>query len=218
MNITSRLNCIRKNLKEGVRLVAVSKFQSNDSILEAYKAGQRLFGENRVKELQYKYQQLPKDIEWHFIGHLQTNKINYIASFVDTIHSIDSFRLLNETNYYALKYNRRIKVLLQIHIAQEASKFGFSFEETENLLNDKSWETLKNIDIVGLMGMATFTENQYQITKEFTALSNFFLKLKTQYFVDKSSFKELSMGMSSDYLLAIKQGSTIVRIGSSIFQ
>ncbi|BAG84010.1 YggS family pyridoxal phosphate-dependent enzyme [Candidatus Azobacteroides pseudotrichonymphae] len=217
MNVIDRLNYIRKHLKEGVRLVAVSKFQNSESILEVYNAGQRLFGENKVKELYHKYQQLPKDIEWHFIGHLQTNKLNYVVPFVDTIHSIDSFRLLNKTNYCALKYNRRIKVLLQMHIAKEVNKFGFSFGEVENLLSDKLWKTFKNVDIIGLMGMASFTENQDQITKEFSSLSNFFLKLKNQYFFDKKNFKELSMGMSGDYLLAIKQGSTMVRIGSSIF-
>lgn len=218
-NLINRLNYIRNNLKEGIRLVAVSKFQTNESILKAYNAGQYLFGESRVQELCYKYQQLPKDIEWHFIGHLQTNKIKYIIPFVNTIHSIDSFRILNATNYHAKNYNfsHKIKVLLQMHIAQEVHKFGFSFEEIERFFQEKLWKNLSNIEIVGLMGMATFTKNRDIITKEFATLSNFFLKLKNQYFFNEENFKELSIGMSNDYLLAIRQGSTLIRIGNSIF-
>ncbi|MDR2520335.1 MAG: YggS family pyridoxal phosphate-dependent enzyme [Bacteroidales bacterium OttesenSCG-928-I14] len=218
-SITERLNFVKKNLKKGVRLVVVSKFQNNESIIEAYNAGHRLFGESRVQELCSKYRALPKDIEWHFIGHLQTNKLNYIIPFVNTIHSVDSLRLLDRINHCALKYNSnyRIKILLQMHIAQEPHKFGFSFEEIDFFLEKKMWKSFRNIDIVGLMGMATFTKNQNQIKKEFTSLSIFFSKLKNQYFFEKKNFKELSIGMSDDYLLAVECGSTLVRIGRDIF-
>ena len=214
MSISQNLNNIKSSLPEHVTLVAVSKTKPNADILEAYEAGQRVFGENYVQELVEKHDQLPKDIEWHFIGHLQSRKAKLIAPFVSLIHGVDSLKLLLEINKQAQKNNRVIDCLLQVHIADEETKFGLDESELEEILhfvhNDKN--EIKNIRIVGLMGMATFTEEQNQIKKEFESLKSLFDKFKTQ----NPDFKTLSMGMSGDYELAISCGSTMVRIGSSI--
>lgn len=213
MSIKDNFRKIKENLPETVTLVAVSKTKPNESILEAYKAGQRIFGENKVQELVAKYESLPKDIEWHMIGHLQTNKVKFIAPFVHLIHGIDSLKLLEAINKHALSNNRIINVLLQVFIAEEETKFGFSANEIENLLETEEFQKLKNIKVVGLMGMASNTDNKQQIHNEFNGLNILFKKLKTQY----SSLTTLSMGMSSDYQIAIKEGSNMVRVGSSIF-
>lgn len=215
MSISQNLNNIKSSLPEYVTLVAVSKTKPNPDILEAYEAGQRVFGENYVQELVEKHDQLPNDIQWHFIGHLQSRKAKLIAPFVSLIHGVDSLKLLQEINKQAQKNNRVIDCLLQVHIADEETKFGLNENELEEMLNqvqhDK--ESFKNVRIVGLMGMATFTEDQNQIKKEFKCLKSLFDKFKTQ----NPNFKTLSMGMSGDYELAISCGSTMIRIGSSIF-
>lgn len=217
MSVTLQLNRLRDALPPEVDLVAVSKLQDLSAIQEAYDAGQRMFGENRVQELLLKYGRLPNDIQWHFIGHLQLNKVKYIAPFIDTVQSADSLRLLNELNKYAGKYDRRIQTLLQAHIAQEEHKFGFLFDEIEDLLRNKLLDSFVHLKIAGLMGMATWTEDKLQIRKEFSSLSAFFSKLKNQYFAENDDFKVLSMGMSDDYPIAVEEGSTMVRIGSKIF-
>jgi PLP dependent protein len=182
-----------------------------------YNKGQRIFGENYVGELFDKYHALPKDIEWHFIGHLQSNKVKYVAPFVSMIHSVDSFKLLQEINKQALKNNRIIKCLLQFHIADEETKFGFNTEGVISFLTTNEFRALKNIELCGVMGMATFTEDKIQVKKEFQLLKGIFDNLKTNYFADNQAFKDISMGMSDDYKLAIEEGSTMVRIGSLIF-
>ncbi|MEG2573114.1 MAG: YggS family pyridoxal phosphate-dependent enzyme [Bacteroides sp.] len=217
MDIKSNLLAIIEELPSNVRLVAVSKFHPKEAIEQAYKVGQRIFGENKVQEMTEKYEALPKDIKWHFIGHLQTNKIKYIASYVNMIHGIDTYKLLCEINKQATKENRIIDCLLQIHIAREDTKFGFSFEECRELLANEEWKSLANIRICGLMGMATNTDDSAQIENEFSSLSKFFKEIKELYFTDEPSFKELSIGMSHDYHQAIYAGSTLVRIGSKIF-
>ncbi|MDR2843532.1 MAG: YggS family pyridoxal phosphate-dependent enzyme [Candidatus Symbiothrix sp.] len=217
MSIASQIIRIKESLPEQVRLTAVSKFHSVEAIQEAYDAGQRVFGENRVQELLGKYSQLPATVEWHFIGHLQVNKVKYIAPFIDTVQSVDSMKLLDELNRCAAKARRRIKVLLQIHIAREEHKFGFSFAEAEELLKNNFSETWSNLTICGLMGMATFTDDPDNIRKEFTSLQTFFVRLKQSCLAENTDFKELSMGMSDDYPLAIEAGSTMIRIGSKIF-
>ena len=217
MNIASRLNKLQSELPEGIRLVAVSKLHDVSVIREAYDAGQRLFGENRVQELLPKYENLPKDIEWHFIGHLQMNKVKQIAPFIALVQSVDRLELLEELNRQAGKNNRRIRILLQIHIAREEHKFGFLPDELEALLNNGLQERLPNLLLSGLMGMATFTDDWEEIRQEFAGLSAFFTQLKTHYFVDNPDFKELSMGMSDDYPLAIEEGSTMIRVGTKLF-
>ncbi len=217
MPLTENLKKIKKALPKTVKLVAVSKFKPNEAILEAYQAGQLIFGENRVQELIDKYEQLPKDIEWHMIGHLQTNKVKHIAPFVHLIHGVDSLKLLKEINKQAQKADRIQPCLLQIHIAQEDTKFGFSKNELIELLESETYKTFKNITIYGLMGMATLTENKAQIHEEFAHLKQIFDDLKQNYFKPQNSFKEISMGMSGDYEIAIKEGGTMVRIGSLIF-
>jgi pyridoxal phosphate enzyme (YggS family) len=217
MGVVENLRQIRETLPDNVRLTAVSKFHPESVLLEAYHAGQRIFGENRVQELLPKYEHLPKDIEWHFIGHLQANKVKFIAPFIHTIQSTDSLRLLEEINRQAGWHNRIINVLLQIHIAQEAHKFGFLYDEIERLLNEKVFETFENIRITGLMGLATFTGDERQIRREFNTLHTFFLHIKNGCFAGKESFGELSIGMSEDYPIAVEEGSTMVRIGSRIF-
>lgn len=211
--IAENLNTIKSSLPEKVKLVAVSKTYPAETVMETYNAGHRIFGENKVQELVAKYETLPKDIEWHLIGHLQTNKVKYIAPFVSLIHSIDSLKLLQEVNKQALKNNRIIDCLLQIYIAKEETKFGFSFEEAETLLSSSQLKELKNIRIVGLMGMATNTDNTAQIRIEFKSLSEFYKKLQTLNF----KLEILSMGMSSDYQIAIEEGSNLIRVGSAIF-
>lgn len=213
MNIQENLFKIKSELSSHVKLIAVSKTKPVKVLLEAYHAGQKVFGENRVQELVQKYEALPKDIEWHFIGHLQTNKVKYIAPFVHLIHSVDSLTLLKEIHKEAIKNNRSIDCLLQLHIAKEETKFGLSFEEAEQLLNSEEVKQLKNICIAGLMGMATLTDDEMLIRKEFHALATFFTN--HQSLITNPQF--LSMGMSSDYKIAVEEGSNMVRVGSSIF-
>lgn len=217
MSIQTNLKETLATLPPHVRLVAVSKFHPNEALQEAYDAGQRIFGESKVQEMTQKYESLPKDIEWHFIGHLQTNKIKYMAPYVAMIHGVDSFKLLIEINKQAAKVGRIIPCLLQIHIAQEETKFGFSFEECKAMLMSGEWKSLKNISLCGIMGMATNTEDEEEIRKEFQSLRNFFQEIKQGFFSEDSAFKEISMGMSDDYPLAIEYGSTLIRIGSRIF-
>ena len=217
MTIKEEIAKITAELPKGVRLIAVSKFHPAEAVMEAYEAGQRLFGENKVQEMVAKQEVLPKDIEWHFIGHLQTNKVKYIAPFVTMIHSIDSLHLLTEVNRQAEKVGRVINVLLQIHIAHEETKFGMTFDECRALLNEGTWKQLNHVRICGLMGMATFTDDMGQVEREFTGLQAFFEELKGNWFADDTAFKELSMGMTDDYPIAIRHGSTFVRIGTLIF-
>jgi len=217
MSIKNNLYIILKTLPEGVKLVAVSKTKPNSYILEAYNSGQRIFGENKVQDLAAKQSQLPSDIKWHFIGHLQTNKVKYLAPFVNLIESVDSLKVLKEINKQAEKNNRIINCLLQFHIASEESKFGFDINEAEEILSSSSFKDLKNIRIIGVMGMATFSDNKDLIRKEFKQLKLYFDILKKKYFSDNDDFCDISMGMSDDYPIAIEEGSTIVRIGSSIF-
>ncbi len=217
MNIQQQIDDIKENLPSHVHLVAVSKTKPAAAIQEAYDGGHRCFGENKVQELVEKQDILPKDIEWHFIGHLQTNKVKYMASFVDTIHAVDSLKLLKEINKQAKKHARIIRCLLQFHIAAESSKFGMDRVEAEALLSHPDVANLDHVDIVGVMGMATFTNDTAQVRQEFKNLHAIFQDLKTQFFADKPSFKEISMGMSGDYEIAVEEGSTMVRIGSTIF-
>lgn len=198
-------------------MVAVSKFHPNEAIEEAYHAGQRIFGESKVQEMTAKHESLPQDIEWHFIGHLQTNKVKYIVPYVTLIHSIDSYKLLIEVNKQAAKVNRKIDCLIQLHIALEETKFGFNMSECRELFSSGILKDLKNIRICGLMGMATNTDNTEQIRSEFHLLNNFFQEIKGKWFAEENSFKELSMGMSHDYHEAITEGSTLIRVGSKIF-
>jgi pyridoxal phosphate enzyme (YggS family) len=213
MSIQQNLLNIKSTLPENVTLVAVSKTKPIPDLMEAYNAGQRIFGENKIQEMVDKWEQLPKDIEWHMIGHVQTNKVKYMAPFVSLIHGVDSLKLLEEINKQASKNNRIIDCLLQIYIAEEESKFGLDEEELAAILASPTFKEMKNIRIVGLMGMATFTENLNQIKKEFTHLKSIFDRLQTA----NCKLQTVSMGMSGDYQLAIACGSTMVRIGSSIF-
>ncbi len=217
MSIADNLNAIRATLPSHVKLVCVSKFHPNDSILEAYEAGEKVFGESKVQEVCQKQDTLPKDIVWHFIGHLQTNKVKFLVPFVSLIHSVDSLRLLEEINKQAAKAGRTVDCLLQVYIAREETKFGFSPEEVNDALNSGILDTLNSVRIRGLMGMATFTDNETQVRAEFRSLKTLFDQLKTFYFTDKPWFDTLSMGMSDDYRIAIEEGSTMVRVGSSIF-
>ncbi len=199
------------------QLIAVSKTQPVAAILELYQKGQRDFGENKAQELIAKYETLPKDIRWHMIGHLQTNKVKYIAPFVHLIHSVDSADVLLEINKQAAKYNRVINCLLQFKIAQENTKYGFGLESAQDLLESADFKALQHVQIVGVMGMATFTEDMEQVRQEFRALQAIFSTLKHKYFLDQPAFKERSMGMSGDYKIAIQEGSTMVRIGTLLF-
>jgi len=217
MNITKNLNEIKSRLPKEITLVAVSKTKPNKSILEAYATGQRIFGENRVQELLEKQKSLPNDIEWHMIGHLQSKKVKVIAPFVHLIHGVDSIKLLAEIDKRAKQNNRNISCLLQMHIAQEQSKFGLDQEELVDLLTSTSFSKMKNIKILGLMGMATFTSDHAVIKSEFSSLKAIFDKTKQEHFKQDENFKTISMGMSGDYLLAIECGSTMIRVGSSIF-
>jgi len=217
MSIKSQLQNIKNKLPGHVRLVAVSKTKPNEDIMEAYQVGQRIFGENKVQELVNKYEQLPKDINWHFIGHLQTNKVKYIAPFVGMIHAVDSLKLLAVINKEAEKNNRNIDFLFQLHIASEETKFGLNEDELYQILESEEFRKLKNVNLRGLMGMATYTENVDLIKAEFSSIKHCFDNVKAKYFVDKEDFNELSIGMSSDYEIAIEQGSTMIRIGSTIF-
>ncbi len=213
MSIKENLLAIKKNIPDTVTLVAVSKTKPMSYIQEAYDEGQRVFGENRVQEMTEKWENMPKDIEWHMIGHLQRNKVKYMAEYVSLVHGVDSPRLLAEINKQAEKHNRVISCLLQVHIAEEDTKFGFNEEELLDLVANEEFKAFKNVKIVGLMGMATFTDNMDQVRREFASLKSLFTKLKSNY----ADFTTLSMGMSGDYNIAIEEGSTMVRIGSSIF-
>ena len=215
--VAKNIEQIKQTFPSGVRLVAVSKFHPVEVIQEAYDTGQRIFGESKVQELIAKEGALPKDIEWHFIGHLQTNKVKLIVPFISMIHSADSSKLLQEINKAAGGIGRVVPCLLQIHIAREESKFGFSFEECREYFRSGVWRQLANVRLCGVMGMATFTDDCEQIKSEFLTLRNFFDEIKKLYFSEDNSFCEISMGMSDDYPLAIEQGSTLVRIGSRIF-
>lgn len=216
-SIAENLKQIADSLPEGVKLVAVSKTKPVEAIEEAYNAGQRVFGENRAQELAEKYEVLPKDIAWHLIGHLQTNKVKYVSGFVTMIHGVESLKLLEAIDKEAKKHNRVISCLLQFHVAQEETKFGLDMEEAKALLESESYANMRNVRIEGVMGMATNTENLVQVREEFRRLKGIFEELKQRYFADKPEFKELSMGMSGDYKIAVEEGSTMVRVGSSIF-
>lgn len=218
MSIADNLKKYKSEVEsDGVKLIAVSKTQPIESILEAYNAGQRIFGENLVQEMVDKQTQLPDDIEWHLIGHLQTNKVKYIAPFVKLIHGVDSLKLLQEINKQALKNKRIIDCLLQVYIADEDTKFGLGYDEVIEILRSDEYQELKNIRIIGLMGIATNTKNEKQITIEFNELKVLFDGIKASFFAKDDAFKEISTGMSADYKIAIEEGSTMVRIGSSIF-
>lgn len=217
MDIEKNIAEIKQTLPEGVKLVAVSKKKSPEIIMQAYNSGHKIFGENKAQELIQKQEELPKDIDWHFIGHLQTNKAKYLTPFVSMIHGIDSLKILKTVNKEAQKSNRIIPCLLQFHIAEESTKFGLSEEEAHEILDSPEYKTLRNISIVGVMGMATFTDDEEQVRNEFRFLKKIFDKLKKEYFPRKKGFKEISMGMSDDYAIAVEEGSTIVRIGSNIF-
>jgi pyridoxal phosphate enzyme (YggS family) len=212
--IKERILELNKEMPAGVRLLAVSKFHPVEHLQEAYEAGQRIFGESRVQELQQKYEMLPKDIEWHFIGHLQTNKVKYIAPFVSLIHSLDSLELLKEIDKQAKKCGRVVETLLEIHVAQEETKYGFSFDSARELLESGLLKDYPNVSVVGIMGMASFTDDLQQVRREFASLGAFYRAMQSSV---APQFRELSMGMSGDYTIAIEEGSTIVRLGTTIF-
>ena len=211
--IAEQITFYNNQLPEQVKLVAVSKTKPVEDLMEAYNAGQRIFGENKIQEMAEKWEQMPKDIEWHMIGHVQTNKVKYMAPFVNLIHAVDSLKLLKEINKQGKKNERIISCLLQIKIALEDSKFGLAQEDAKTILTSEIFKELTHVKVVGLMGMATFTDDESQITTEFKTLKNCFDVFQKEH----TNIKELSMGMSSDYQLAIKEGSTMVRIGSAIF-
>lgn len=213
MSIKDNLLNIKSTLPEHITLVAVSKTKPVSDIMEAYNAGHKVFGENKIQDMVEKYEVMPKDIEWHMIGHVQRNKVKYMASFVSLIHGVDSIKLLEEINKQAMKHHRVIDCLIQIKIASEDSKFGMSFSNAINLLNSRAYSECANVNIIGVMGMASFTENLDQVKSEFQALKSYFNELKKEHPI----FKVISMGMSGDYKLAIDYGSTMVRVGSSIF-
>lgn len=216
-HIAKNISEIRGNLPPGVRLVAISKSQSAEIIRVAYDAGQRMFGENKAQELIAKAPSLPKDLEWHFVGHLQTNKVKLILPWVSMIQSVDSLKLIKEIDKQASKIDKTIKCLLQFHIAEEESKYGFSPDEVEQFLSEGKHRAMKNIVIAGVMGMATLTYDMKQVSAEFRNLHKIFNRLKGKYFAVEKEFCEISMGMSDDYLLAIAEGATIIRVGSKIF-
>ncbi|MBN1820454.1 MAG: YggS family pyridoxal phosphate-dependent enzyme [Prolixibacteraceae bacterium] len=217
MDVGKNLLKLKNRLPENVKLVAVSKTKPVEIIMEAYNTGHRIFGENKVQDMTAKYEKLPKDIQWHFIGHLQTNKVRFIAPFVTLIHAVDSLKLLMNINKEAEKNNRIIPCLMQFHIATESTKFGMDLEEAKQLLESEEYRQMKNIRLAGVMGMATFTDDINQQKQEFGMLKNIFDVLKSNYFAGSPGFIEISMGMSDDWQVAIEQGSTMVRIGSSIF-
>lgn len=217
MTTAGNLKQILEQIPAHVKLVAVSKTKPNTAVLEAYEAGQRLFGENKAQELIAKQPQLPAEIQWHFIGHLQRNKAKYLVPFVAMIESVDSLKLLKEINKQAAKIHRQISCLLQFHIAEEESKFGLDLDEARELLNDNQYSQLNHIKVCGVMGMATFTDDMQQVRREFKQLKAIYDQLKMEYFSTDPGFKEISMGMSGDYKVAIEEGATIVRIGSLIF-
>jgi len=217
MSISDNIHSIKKNIPLGVKLVAVSKFHSADAVNEAYNAGQRLFGESRMQEINQKHTLLPQDIEWHFIGHLQTNKVKSIIPYIHTIHSVDSWKLLQEIDKQASVIQKPICCLLEVHIAQEDAKYGFSYDDCIQLMNANLWKDLRYAYIGGVMGMATNTDDTGRIRSEFRDLKNFYNKIKADYFPNDDRFIEISMGMSDDYMIAVEEGSTMIRVGSSIF-
>jgi len=217
MSITSNLTYIRNQIPANVSLVCVSKFHPDETLMEAYQIGERVFGESKVQEMTGKYERLPKDIEWHFIGHLQSNKVKFIVPYVSLIHGVDSEKLIAEINRQAAKIGRKVNCLLQVHIATEETKFGFDEPELIQFFENGGLERYSNLQICGLMGMATFTDDKNQVKREFIHLKSIFDKLKVTFLSQNSEFKELSMGMSDDFLIAIACGSNMVRIGSSIF-
>ena len=217
MSISSEIERLNKELPSTVKLVAVSKFNPSEAIMEAYQAGQRVFGESRPQELLQKVQELPCDIQWHFIGHLQTNKLKMVLPYAALIHSVDSERLLMEINKYAVKNNLKVKCLLELFVAQEETKQGFSKEELMELMEKLQHEPLEGVEICGLMGMASFVEDEQQIRGEFAALKETFDQVREKYISTHPNFNELSMGMSGDYRIAVEMGSTMVRIGTTIF-
>lgn len=217
MDIQANIKAIKAELPDSVRLVAISKFHPAEAIETAYATGQRIFGESKVQEMDEKHSVLPADIEWHFIGHLQTNKVKYIVPYVSMIHAVDSFKLLAEIDKQAAKIDRTIPCLLEIHIAQEENKYGFSLQACRDMLEDGAWRLLSHTAICGVMGMASNTNDEAQIGREFETLHRFFQELKENYFKTNNNFKEISMGMSHDYPLAVRAGSTLVRVGSKIF-
>ncbi len=215
--ITENYNKLISSLPENVELVAVSKTKSPEEIMEVYQCGHRVFGESKAQELVPKYQQLPKDIKWHMVGHLQSNKVKHIAHFVTMIHSVDSFKLLRTINKEGKKHNRVIDCLLQMHIAEEDTKYGLDLQEAIDILSSEDFKNLQNIRIRGLMCMATFTENSQQVHREFQTLTGYFHTLKERFFKDETAFSERSMGMSNDFPIALKESSTMIRVGSHIF-
>jgi pyridoxal phosphate enzyme (YggS family) len=217
MSIAENIKLIKASLPANVQLVAVSKTKPAKLLMEAYRQGQRAFGENKVQEMVLKHEELPGDIEWHFIGHLQTNKVKYIASFVHLIHGVDSLKLLKSIDAEARKANRIIPCLLQFHIAEEETKYGFSLDEVVEMLQSAELNLLKHVAVSGIMGMATYTDDTAQVRKEFALLRLIFGRLKSDHFAEVADFKEISMGMSGDYRIAIEEGSTMIRIGSTIF-
>ncbi len=217
MSIAANLQAIKSSIPPGVKLIAISKTQTVEEIIMAYQAGQRAFGENRAQEIAEKQPRLPKDIEWHFVGHLQTNKVKYITPFVSMIQSVDSLKLMKEINAEARKNNRVIDCLLEFRIASEETKYGFNLHQAKQMIEHADFRQLTAIRVCGVMGMATFTDDMKQVKEEFRLLKNIFIQLKTTYFSADKAFSEISMGMSNDYLEAIELGSTIVRIGTSIF-
>lgn len=217
MSIAENLEYVKAKIPESVQLVAVSKTKPNELLLEAYESGQRVFGENRPQELKQKHTDLPKDIQWHFIGHPQSKQVKYFASFVELIHGVDGIKLLQVINKEAIKNDRTINCLLQFHIALESTKFGLNLDESIELLQSEAFISLKNIRICGVMGMATNTDDLERVSDEFSGLTETFKHLKENHFKEDGFFKEISMGMSGDYQLAIESGSTMVRVGSSIF-
>ncbi len=217
MPVSKNLELIRSDIPDTVELVAVTKTKSPEEILEAYDAGHRVFGESKAQELLPKYEALPRDIQWHMVGHLQSNKVKYIAPFVALIHSVDSPKLLKVINKEGEKNQRKIPCLLQIHIADETSKFGMGYDECRELLESDLFHNMEYVEIQGLMGMATFTDNTEKVRSEFRQLKQFFKTIKNKHFQNRVEFSEISMGMSNDYLLAIEEGSTMVRVGSAIF-
>ena len=216
-NISSNLFKIKDSLPESVRLVAVSKFHPAEAIREAYDAGHRIFGESRQQEIEIKHGQLPKDIEWHFIGHLQTNKVKSVLPYIHTIESVDSVKLLREIEKQAKALSVRVDCLLEVHIAREPEKYGFTMDECREFLAGGEWQDYQGVTIAGVMGMATYTDDKEQIRHEFRALKAFFGELKDSFFRDDDSFRHVSMGMSGDYEIAVEEGSTLVRVGTFIF-
>lgn len=215
--ITSNLLKIKNSLPENVELVAVSKFHPAEAILEAYQAGQRVFGESRQQEIEEKHKNLPKDIQWHFIGHLQTNKVKSILPYIHTIESVDSIKLLTEIEKQAFALSKPVNCLLEIHIAKEPQKYGFTIEECTDFFLSEKWNEFRFVNIIGVMGMATLTADENLIRSEFQMLKKYYSQLKSSFFTDSMSFKHISMGMSNDFKIAIEEGSTMVRIGTSIF-